>query len=88
MSRGRGFPAGWRIPEEFKFLGSETFLGTHFKDSYRSSGGINDFLCCQITFVAYEEFIYILTCIAFDFLKPLLHLEWNVSLKFEITPKI
>lgn len=73
MSRGRGFPVGWRIPGIFKFCCQKS-SDSHFKDAYRSSGGINDFFCCQITFVAYEEFIYIFACITFDFLEPLLHI--------------
>lgn len=43
------------------------------KKTYRSCCCINDFLCRQITFVAYEKFIYIFTCVTFDFLKPLFH---------------
>lgn len=72
MSRGRGSPVGWRIPE-MSCLRQKNASGSFSKDSYRSSGGINNFLCGQITFVAYEEFIYILTRITFDFLEPLLH---------------
>lgn len=42
--------------------------------THRSRGCVDDFLRRQITFVAYEKFIYIFTCVAFDLLQPLFHI--------------
>lgn len=45
--------------------------------THRSRGRVDDFLCRQITFVAYKKFVYVLTCVTFDFLEPLFHVvEW------------
>jgi hypothetical protein len=41
--------------------------------THRSRGCVDDFLCRQITFVAYQKFVYVLTCVTFDFLEPLFH---------------
>lgn len=44
-----------------------------YAKTHRSRCCVDDFLCRQITFVAYKKFVYVLTCVTFDFLEPLFH---------------
>ena len=55
MSRGMEFRAGWRIPKmKQQNHQEESSESDMMRLNYRSRCCVDDFLCRQITFVAYE----------------------------------